>query len=172
MSATITNHTNAIQEVVIGTQTWTLRNYDFGGIAYDNNIDNIDGYGKLYTWDEAMAITLPGYHLPSQTEWETLITYLGGVSVAGGHIKESGTAHWTTPNTDADNSSGFTAIAVGNYDAGDNTIFYNINNNGIYWSSTESGGGARIYYALYNSAAIGTIAVSKNTGVSVRLIKD
>jgi uncharacterized protein (TIGR02145 family) len=45
--------------------------------------------------------------------WQNLTTYLGGASVAGGKIKETGTLHWTSPNTGATNETGFTALPAG-----------------------------------------------------------
>jgi len=54
-----------------------------------------------------------GWHVPSDAEWKTLEDYLGGYSVAGGILKEAGTAHWLTPNTGATNQYGFTALPGG-----------------------------------------------------------
>jgi len=65
-----------------------------------------------------------GWHVPNDAEWTTLTDYLGGASVAGGKMKESFTAHWGTPNTNAVNSSGFTALPCG-YGKRDGTVFLN-----------------------------------------------
>jgi uncharacterized protein (TIGR02145 family) len=79
-------------------------------------------YGLLYNWYAASknggtgegSIAPTGWHVPSNAEWDTLVTYLGGSMVAGGKLKEIGFVHWDDPNTGADNSSGFTAIGGGN----------------------------------------------------------
>src|SRR5574344_2077997 len=130
-------------EVIIGTQTWMAKNLDvddgLGGIyAYNNNENNVATYGRLYTWDAAMrvAASIDGWHLPSDEEWTTLTTYLGGESVAGGKLKETGTTHWKSPNTGAINESGFTALP-GGYRSGGGT-FYDIGSNGDWWSATEN----------------------------------
>jgi len=83
---------------------------------YDNTAANSNTYGSLYNWYAVVDernICPTGWHIPSEAEWATLIAYLGGQDVAGGKMKEAGTAHWSTPNTGASNSSGFTALPGG-----------------------------------------------------------
>jgi uncharacterized protein (TIGR02145 family) len=50
-------------------------------------------------------------------------------------MKETGTAHWISPNTDATNSSGFTGLPGGYRSA--NGTFGDIGNFGLWWSSSE-----------------------------------
>jgi uncharacterized protein (TIGR02145 family) len=124
--------------VLIGTQCWLAQNLDIGTringttdqadnqeiekYCYANNEANCTIYGGLYQWDEMMqystaegarGICPPGWHIPSDAEWTVLTDFLGGVSVAGGKLKEAGTAHWIAPNTGATNVSGFTALPAG-----------------------------------------------------------
>ncbi|MDQ1297421.1 MAG: starch-binding outer membrane protein SusD/RagB family, partial [Bacteroidota bacterium] len=54
-----------------------------------------------------------GWYVPTNKEWTALTTYLGGTSVAGGKLKETGTVHWASPNVGATNETGFTAIPGG-----------------------------------------------------------
>ena len=84
-------------------------------------------YGGLYQWDEMMDYKLSdngnpgitqgifpiGWHLPTDSEWTELTDFLGGASLAGGKLKETGIVHWHSPNTGATNESGFTALPVG-----------------------------------------------------------
>ena len=69
------------------------------------------GYGLLYNWYAANTANFAtsGWHLPTETEYITLKTFLGGDDVAGGKMKDSGYTNWNSPNTGATNSSGFTA---------------------------------------------------------------
>jgi uncharacterized protein (TIGR02145 family) len=121
--------------VMIGEQCWMAENINVGirinssQPPSDNNIiekhcyndleTNCDLYGGTYKWNEMMQYTTyqsgkgicpPGWHIPSNTEWNVLSTYLGGWLQAGGKMKETGTKHWSTPNSEATNSSGFSAI--------------------------------------------------------------
>lgn len=165
--------------IVIGTQVWAEKNVDDdipGSRVYDDNESNREIYGGLYDWSMIGDIESanPGWHVPSQTEWQTLATYLGGASVAGGKMKETGLTHWNTPNTGATNSSGFTGLPGGYYNLGGGT-YSTLGNNGYFWSSTSATNpsnawGRMLYYwseELYEYEAL-----SKSYFFSVRLIKD
>ncbi len=82
---------------------------------YNNDSTNKDIYGALYNWYAADTTKLcpAGWHVPSDADWTTLTSYLGGSSVAGGKLKEAGTTHWLNVNTGATNESGFTALPGG-----------------------------------------------------------
>jgi uncharacterized protein (TIGR02145 family) len=53
----------------------------------------------------------------------------------GDQVKEIGTTHWLSPNTDATNESGFTALPGGM--RRENGIFAEIGSSSNWWSSTE-----------------------------------
>ena len=147
--------------VQIGTQCWFKENLNVGtringsqdqldnGIkekyCYNDLESNCDVYGGLYQWNEMMqysttpgvqGICPTGWHLPTDAEWTTLTDYLGGENVAGGKMKEAGTAHWLSPNTGATNSSGFTALPGGYRTSNGN--FHLLTLNALFWSSTEN----------------------------------
>jgi uncharacterized protein (TIGR02145 family) len=138
--------------VKIGSQRWMAKNLNVGDFIYswkitsDNNIiekwcynnveSNCDIYGGLYQWPEMMqynpsdsgiigttqGICPDGYHIPTVSEWDILASSLGGMEVAGGKLKETGTIHWLPPNKAANNESGFTALPAGY--AGCDEYFY------------------------------------------------
>ena len=87
---------------------------------YNNDIENNNIYGKLYNGHVTNSSTNgnknvcpTGWHVPSVMEWTILSNYLGGSDIAGSKLKEAGTTHWLSPNSDANNASNFTAVASG-----------------------------------------------------------
>lgn len=54
-----------------------------------------------------------GWHVPSQTDWATLSTFLGGDEVAGDKLRNVCNDFWIVPNLDATNESGFSALPAG-----------------------------------------------------------
>jgi len=192
---------NIYTTVKIGTQTWMkenlkttkYRNGDPIGTttpatldisaetapkyqwAYAGNESNVSTYGRLYTWyaaTDSRSICPTGWHLPTDAEWTTLITYLGGGSVAGGKLKETGTAHWLSPNTGATNSSGFTALPGGDRYA--NGTFEVIGYVGHWWSSTENyPTNAWVRYMTYDASTIlRSNGDSETSAFSVRCLRD
>ena len=189
---------NVYHTVTIGTQVWLVENlktthYRDGTAIpnvtdgntwdnlttgaycdYDNTPSNSDIYGRLYNWyitTNSHNICPKGWHVPSDAEWTTLITYLGGASVAGGKLKETGTTHWESPNTGATNETGFSALPGGT--RYDDRTFGGIGYYGYWWSSTEYGTddawGRDVIYVV---SGINRWSYGKTVGLSVRCLKD
>jgi uncharacterized protein (TIGR02145 family) len=175
--------------VLIGTQCWFSKNLNIGtritnsqtnnGIiekfCYNDLESNCNLYGGLYQWDEAMQYTTTqglqgicptGWHLPTDAEWTTLTTYLGGTSVAGGKMKETGTVHWALPNTGATNSSGFTAFPGGFWAV--TNIYSNLTTQSSLWSSTQNSGNA---WTRDLSNSNGTVNRTSNTRTDARTVR-
>jgi uncharacterized protein (TIGR02145 family) len=167
-------------------------NLTTGAWCYYNN-DPTTGttYGKIYNWyavagihdndpntpNKSLAPT--GWHVPSDTEWNTLINFLdpnanGGLTVpnvAGSAMKAIGTTHWFSPNTGATNSSGFTGLP-GGYRFVDGS-YAGLGINGYWWSSSENGVGGAWYRNLnFESTNATKIGQGKELGYSVRCIRD
>ena len=129
----------------------------------------------MYNWYavvDSRNIAPTGWHVPTDAEWATLITFLGGESVAGGKLKETGTAHWVSPNNGATNSTGFTALPGGpRYDY-DGSFGY-LGANGYWWSSTAFDATLAWYRNIYYyNVNINHNTDGKKSGYSVRCIKD
>jgi len=193
---------NTYQTVNIGTQTWMVENlkttkYRTGesisnvtdvtlwstatfGAWCDYNNDSSNGaiYGKLYNWvaiTDSRNITPAGWHVATQAEWTTLITYLGGENAAAGKLKETGFAHWKNSTSGAaTNTTGFTALPGGNRNP--SGAFGSLGDNGYWWSSTENTTttptSVWYWYMSYDNANAHKDYDSKMYGRSVRCVKD
>ncbi|MFA5151455.1 MAG: FISUMP domain-containing protein [Clostridia bacterium] len=126
------------EEVQIGTQVWMKRNWDVnfpGSKVYDNDEDNREVYGGLYNWYQInQGNFIPdGWHVPTEAEINTLLTYIGGILIGGGKLKEFGLDHWLTPNTDGGDNFGFKALPGGKYDS----AFSLLTEAGLFWLADE-----------------------------------
>jgi uncharacterized protein (TIGR02145 family) len=142
--------------------------------AYNGEEINMEIYGRLYSWYAATDdrnICPTGWHVPTDADWSTLTTYLVGEYIAGGKLKERGIIHWKSPNAEATNESGFTALP-GGYRYGNGT-FYDIGGTGNWWSSTEVSTNNAWCYTLYNNLRNVNKHYGKKTNdLSVRCIRD
>ena len=159
--------------IVLDNASWS--NLITPGYCWYNNDEATykASYGALYNWHTVSAGNLcpTGWHVPGNDEWTTLTDYLGGLSVAGGRIKETGTVHWDSPNTGATNESGFTALPGGyrNYDG----IFYISGNAGFWWSASEGDATQALYRYVYsNPSNVISSSTQKKDGFSVRCVRD
>lgn len=189
---------NVYRTVIIGTQVWMAENlkitkYRNGDpipnvtevsgweylttgayCNYNNNSSYVTTYGRYYNWyavSDSRNIAPIGWHVPTDDEWTTLTNYLGGANAAGGKLKETGTTHWSTPNTGATNETGFTALP-GSY-CTTNGSFYLIGQIGYFWSSTKYNAGSAWGRLMnYDSPSIHTNYYNNKVGLSIRCIKD
>ncbi len=189
--------------ITIGTQTWTKENLDVttyknGDLIpqvqdtsawanlstgawcyYENNTANGTTYGKLYNWyavNDPRGLAPKGYHIPTDAEWTTLTTYLGGLSVAGTKMKS--TTSWEDfifngwPNNgNGTNTSGFTGLPGGfRFENGN---FASIGGIGDWWSSsafnTTSAWGL---FLSNNDGVVHRNPYDKHLGFSVRCLRD
>jgi len=194
----IDNDNNTYKTIVIGNQTWMAENlkttkYSNGELIGSTspstlNIDyeispkyqweagndeiNVAAFGRLYTWyavTDSRKLCPIGWHVPTDSEWEILIAYLGNNPIAG-KLKEVSTLHWKSPNSDASNASGFTALPSGSR----NGEYFDFDGGyGSWWSASESSetesGILMLYYGdkyIYRNEYL------KSTGSSVRCVKD
>lgn len=160
--------------------------------CYDNAPANCAKYGRLYTWAAAMdsvgewstngkgcgylktclpiypvrGVCPEGWHLPTQSEWNTLFTAVGGSSVAGTKLKS--TSGWNSSGNGTDAFS-FSALPAGLRNLSGN--YDNEGNYAYFWSSTEHY--SNTAYRMYLNYDDANLDVSnRNRGLSVRCVKD
>ena len=164
---------------VVGSLEWSKLNSP-GWCYYGNDPSFEVVFGKLYNgytvnskYNGGKNVCPTGWHVSTDAEWLILGDYLGGVNIAGDKLKESGDAHWNVPNTDASNSSLFTALP-GGYRGGDsNAEFNNLLTWGGWYTSTELSSSSiwtRHIWGLYSELGRGT--AGKTGGLSIRCVKD
>jgi uncharacterized protein (TIGR02145 family) len=200
--ATVSDFDNNVYETVkIGTQQWMAKNlktthYLNGELiattspstlnisgetspkyqwSYGGDDLNAATYGKLYTYyaiTDTRKVCPAGWHVPTDTDWTALESALGGFTIAGSSLKETGNTHWISPyNLDATNITCFKALPGGYRN--DTGGFSFSGNYGFWWSSTQGDA----YYAWARSLSVQSSQISrssfmKNYGASVRCIKD
>ncbi|HRX30931.1 MAG: fibrobacter succinogenes major paralogous domain-containing protein [Bacteroidales bacterium] len=154
---------------------YTIWYVSYSGAYCDYNGDEgiSNTYGKLYNWyavTDSRGIAPDGWHVATNDEWTTLVTYLGGKDAVGIKLKEEGTTHWASPNANASNSSGFSALPGGQrINMG---YFFYLNESGYWWTSSSFSSFGYYWGLSYDSDTITSYAGIKQMGLSVRCIKD
>lgn len=173
--------------VQIGNQCWFRENLDVDtssiGDSLQTNKSTIQKYcynkdeqycriyGGLYKWNEAMqyvttagaqGICPSGWHIPTRTEFEVLIGYIGDQAAI--LVSES----QKTINYTANNNTGFSAMFAGRY----YETFDDLNYFTYFWSSTDNGKGADFVDLRYDSSHITLYGGSKENAFSIRCLKD
>jgi len=163
-------------------QTWSTRTTG-ARTAFEHNKNNLEVYGYLYNWyavADNKGLCPSGWHVPSDTEWTTLINYLGGDNVAGGKMKTTGTTYWKSPNNGATNESGFSGLPSGirteNFDREPNNGFGFIGYYAFFWSSNETNTCCSYYFQLFYDLSIASKTNiyfgTKKVGASIRCVRD
>ncbi len=170
-----TRNGKTYKTIKIGTQTWMAENLAYkpssGNYwAYDNNSSNVAKYGYLYDWETAKKVCPAGWHLPSDAEWTTLTSSLGGESYAGGKLK-SKVGYKPDVDGAATNESGFSALP-GGY-RGNSGTFGNFGNYGLWWSATDYDTDYAWYRGVnYDTSNVTRSGNYKEVGFSVRCVRD
>jgi uncharacterized protein (TIGR02145 family) len=84
-------------------------------------------------------------------------------------MKESGLAHWISPNEEATNESGFAGLPGGSRNT--DGLFLYIGNFGYWWSSTEDTFAWNRLLNYYNGN-VNRFSFNKGFGFSVRCLRD
>ena len=166
--------------VKIGNQVWMAENLNY----YDSTNLNIketswcygksdnkdsstcDVTGRLYTWAAAITVCPSDWRLPSDADWDSLFSVVGGRS--GGRNLKSLTG-WYGDGGGTD-SFGFSAIPGGH--KSDGGAFFSVGIYAYFWSSTEREDGKVRGMSLYYSYDDMTpYIIDKYIAYSVRCVK-
>ena len=198
IDSTLTDIDNNLYHLVqIGTQVWMRENLktthyrnsepvfnaktaaDWNGnkvgayCDYNNDAASVAVYGRLYNFYAVSGGNLApaGWHVPTDTDWNLMMTYLGGSAIAGGKLKETGLTHWLSPNTGATNESGFTALGGGYRE--DQGAFESIQWGGNFWLNTVYDSD-EAWFVQVNSQEVKVIGIPwlDGFGYSIRCLRD
>jgi hypothetical protein len=159
-----------------GTQTWMIENLSYSSckiksFCYNNDPANCEQYGRLYTWTDAMGLdksyqkkyanlTGPqqgicpqGYHMPSDAEWQMLYDFI---------------------EANGDDATAFSFQLGG---AKSFSGFKDSGRKGYFWTADEDnsefgGPGNAIIWTYTDTFGFGGGSVMKDSGLSVRCVKD
>jgi uncharacterized protein (TIGR02145 family) len=187
---------NVYPIVTIGTQVWMAENlkttkYRNGNpiplvsdsaewstlttpayCSYLNDLSNVTIYGRLYNWyavTDNNNIAPVGWHVPADSEWTVLTTFLG--TSPGGKLKATGTTYWISPNAGATNATGFSGLPGG--DRSNSGLFHYLGTYGCFWCTTETSATNGWEHILStNSGNVLRMDYPKGLGLSVRCVKD
>ena len=164
--------------------TWEdLTTGAWSNYAQDASYDIL--YGKLYNWHTVIDprnVCPTGWHVPTDLEWQSLEVALGmqgseseGLGVrgtaanVGGQLKA--VSLWDSPNTGADNSSGFSGYGGGG--RSNSGSYFAIGTQGNWWSSTTLDSTQAYQRRLSNTmAGISRFGALKSFGNSVRCVQN
>ncbi|MBX7150615.1 caspase family protein [bacterium] len=149
--------------IKIGNQVWMAENLNYdageGTYCYDDKASNCNQYGRLYTWEAANRAVPPGWHLPSKSEFEQLLNYLGG---------SGGNAYYEMIKTDG---CSFPVLFAGwrSY----NGPYDGRGSYARFWSSSELNTSYAWYlYVISYAREVNLYDYNKNNGLSIRCVKD
>lgn len=132
-----------------------------------------DLYGALYNGFAASSSKLCPklWHVPNDAEWNAVSRFLGGDNIAGGKLKESGYDYWVSPNTAADNTTGFSALPGGlRYNDG---VFHDFGFSAYFWTSeVVTPGRLWFRYMDYEYSDLFRFNNVVNIGFSIRCVRD
>jgi uncharacterized protein (TIGR02145 family) len=171
------------QTVQIGAQCWLATNLNFGTTiaspqdqrdncisekyCYNDNPMNCTNHGGLYQWDEVMRFDEtpadqgycpPGWHIPSENEWNTLFAVYISSGFAGSPLKYSG-------------YSGFNALLSGARHINKGWDFQGFAT--FFWSSTARSDNKAWAHGMNDAdPSVSLYPSSRANAFSVRCLKD
>jgi uncharacterized protein (TIGR02145 family) len=157
-------------KIKIGEQWWFAENLNYStsnSWCYENVAADCDTFGRLYNYTAALNACPAHWHLPSDSEWQTMEQELGMINSdnTGWRGTDQGT------QLKYEGSSGFDVLMGGfrNPGAGFEAIY----GSGTYWTSTSESAENAWYRGFgLTEATIHRETFDKNYGFSVRCLRD
>ena len=152
--------------VKIGSQVWLSENLNYsmdGSYCFDDDSENCEIFGRLYTWDAAMKACPEGWRLPSDDDFYTLQKFAGGLD-AGLQLKSTS---WFGNDT-----YNFSVISTGYRNT--SSRYVDLGKYAFFWTSTENQYNheqAGDFRFEKKSSMHGSFKDDKINGFSVRCIK-
>jgi len=189
---------NVYRTVTIGGQEWMAENLRYlpeviGSQAISNTVpyyyvygyegtdviaakatENYNTYGVLYNWPSAIDACPAGWHLSTADDWSQLKKIYTAEELKATGTIEDGTGLWASPNSGANNKSGFTALPGGHrYQHTGDGYWLHIGKHGYWWTATVDSYDDPFYQRMdYNKKSVSGDWCSKRYGYSVRCVKD
>jgi uncharacterized protein (TIGR02145 family) len=151
-------------QVYVGSQLWMARNLNWDApsndYCYNDAAAKCTQYGKLYLWDAATTACPNGWRLPSETDFNTLITTLGGAAAA------------KTALVGINSSSGLGVLYTGARTV--TNTYISEGTRTLFYSSTEDSPNTNVKALDIESTSTSVIINSpgKTPGLCVRCIKN
>lgn len=165
----------AYKTVKIGDQVWMAENLDYETTnSICGEMEYLTLYGCLYSWDDAKTVCPGGWHLPSQSEWNTLIEFVGDSATAGKILKATTTWSDKGHYKDGTDDYGFTALPGGvRLPQKGKTHQSFVSSGAFFWSATEVDDDEAVCLVFrYENDEAKLFENYKDSGVSVRCLKD
>jgi len=166
--------------VQIGNQVWMAENLRYkcsDSYSYKDNKLNDGNYGRLYTYRCLKKACPPGWHVPSEEEWNTLLRYVNENkdSDGVGTCLKADHSCWECHDDVAlgTDQFGFGAWPSGYKDSF--TFYHDQNHEAHFWSSLENeddSDEAQVKSLSWTSEDLSSHFESKFWAVSVRCVKD
>jgi len=173
LKTTLFNDNSPIPNILNDSIWGHLRSPGYCWYNNDSTTNNIL-YGALYNFYaiETGLLCPTGWHVPNESDWNTLESFLGGNEIAGGKLKDYYTPYWKGPNLCIVNNFGFRALPGGER-LNITGIFFGIRERGYWWESTSANNNQAFSRSMsHESKELYRHLTNKKRGNSVRCIKD
>jgi uncharacterized protein (TIGR02145 family) len=140
-------------------------NYEVkGSHCFKDDKEYCKEYGRLYTYEAAKTVCPKGWHLPTVSDFTSLITYAKSSSAL------RSTTGWNDKASKGLNFWGFDAKPAGGRDSGD---YFDLKSSAYFWmDGVILNGNASALVIRYNETIPNTMSYGTSNEFSVRCVRD